>query len=347
MDAEDAGTVPPPWQTHTLHGHAAAERALLDAYRTERLHHAWLVGGPGGIGKATLAWRFARFLLANADPRDAAVQAATTLDVPAANAAAARLAAGSHGDVFHLRREQNDKTKKLFSEIRVDDVRRALGLFQTASASGGYRICIVDSVEDLNRSSANALLKIIEEPPPRSLFMLIAHRPGQLMPTLVSRCRRLMLAGLSESDVATVLQSLGPALDGLDPSLVASVASRAQGSVARALQLIDRDTLDLHEAVRSMVGRLPTVDWRAVHRLADKVGFSDERFAVVSTMVLDELTARLQTGASEGQTPRELDRLAQAWTSIRAAAREAEVLNLDKRPVLLGFAADLARAAGP
>ncbi|MDX7954035.1 DNA polymerase III subunit delta', partial [Lichenihabitans sp. Uapishka_5] len=272
-DTDDA--LLPPWRATTLVGHAAAERRLLDAYRDGRLHHAWLIGGPAGIGKATLAWRFARFLLAYPDPAAAAVRDATDLAVPAAHPAAALVGAGSHGDVVALKREWNEKTKKRFSEIRVDDVRRALGLFQSASAAGGYRICIIDSAEDLNRSSANALLKIVEEPPPRSVFLVLAHRPGQVMPTLVSRCRRLPLTALGVGDVTTALQALGPAIKAMPPERLREAAARANGSVGEALRLLGDEAAALDGVLRQVLGPLPQVDWRAVHRLADAVGSSD------------------------------------------------------------------------
>ena len=344
-DTDDDASIPAPWRTRVLFGHRTAERLLLDAYRGEQLHHAWLFGGAEGIGKATLAWRFARFLLANPDPRATLVQTAETLDVPSDHPAALRIAAGSHGDVAVLRREQNDKTKKLFSEVRVDDVRRALGLFQNAAGSGGYRICIVDSVEDLNRSSANALLKVVEEPPPRSLFMLLAHRPGQVMPTLVSRCRRLLLAPLADDDVAGALDAL-PGVRSMTGLETADIARRSHGSMVQALRLLDTDARDRDGAVRALVRRLPTVDWRAVHRLADQIGFSDDRFAEVQAVLFDELADWLRRGAAEGRSVRALTGIADAWGTIRQSVREAEALNLDKRPVLLGIVRDLAQGCG-
>jgi DNA polymerase III subunit delta' len=344
MSEPDDDLVPPPWRTLTLIGHAEAERQLLDAYRAERLHHAWLIGGPAGIGKATMAWRLARFILANPDPRAHAVQAATSLAVPAEAPAALRIAAGSHGDVVALRRAWNDKTKKLFSEIRVDDVRRALGLFQTASGAGGYRICIIDSAEDLNRSSANALLKLIEEPPPRSLFLIVAHRPGQVMPTLVSRCRRLTLTALSTAEIVAGLRSLPGSDKAQRDSDLEAVAARAQGSLSEALRLLDGDALALDGAIRRVLDRLPAIDWTAVHRLADAIGMADERFTETIEAVYDDLGRRMREGVASGHDAATLARLPAAWERVRAQAREASVLNLDKRPVLFAIVTDLAEA---
>ena len=343
-DADD--TLFPPWRATALVGHVEAERRLLEAYRGGRLHHAWLIGGPAGIGKATLAWRFARFLLAHPDPAARAVQEATSFAVPHEHPAAKLIHAGSHGDVVALRREWNEKTKKLFSEIRVDDVRRALGLFHSASAAGGYRVCIIDTADDLNRSSANALLKIIEEPPPRSLFMVLAHRPGQVMPTLVSRCRRLTLPGLEPGEVVTALRGLGGSVAVHPAERLREVAARSSGSVGEALRLLGDEAAALDAVLRQVLDPLPGVDWRAVHRLADAVGTSDERFGLAVDAIFDDVTARLRNGAAAGVPAGTLARLAAAWERVRAQAREASALNLDKRPVLLGMVGDLADATG-
>ncbi len=255
-----------------------------------------------------------------------------------------RLQAGSHGDLVVLERQWNDKTKKLFSEIRVDDVRDALGLFQRASGSGGYRICIIDSAEDLNRSSANALLKVIEEPPPRSLFLIVTHKPGQVMPTLVSRARRLILPPLSEADVVAALRGLGRPWADLEEERLAAAAARAGGSVGEALRLLTDDALDLDRAVRLLLDRLPNVDWRGVHRLADRIGMSNEQLETVLAAAYDWIDSRIHTLAVDRVAADRLMPLADGWEIIRAKAREADVLNLDKRPLLLSVFAELARA---
>ncbi len=153
-----------------------------------------------------------RFLLSHPDPAAPAVQAARNLAVPEEHPVSQKIAALSHGDVFLLRREWNEKSKRSYTEIRAEDVRHAIHLFQQASSAGGYRICIVDAAEDLNRSGANALLKLIEEPPPRSLFLIISHRPGQVLSTIRSRCRRLLLKPLTAEEIVSVVPRPGSAL---------------------------------------------------------------------------------------------------------------------------------------
>lgn len=176
--------------TRKLEGHAAAERIFLDAWAKGRLHHAWMIAGPEGIGKATLAWRIARFLLATPQ---ASGEPPHDLGSDPASEAARLVGARSHPDLFVLERPVNPETGKLKQDIAVDDVRRVNAFFARTAAMGGWRVVIVDAVDDLNASSANALLKILEEPPLKAIFLLVAHAPGRALKTIRSRCRVLAL----------------------------------------------------------------------------------------------------------------------------------------------------------
>ncbi len=344
-ESDRLDAAPRPRDTDVLFGHGQAERAMLDAYRSGRLAHAWLIGGPQGIGKATLAWRFARFLLAYPDPSSAAVRAATDLAVPLDHPVRARLRSGAQADVAVLRRQWNDKTKRFFTDIRVDDVRGALQLFRQAAGAGGFRICILDSAEDLNRSSANALLKVIEEPPPRSLFLVVSHRPTQVMPTILSRCRKLFLGALGTEDVRAAVTTAAKA-GGTVPHGLDEILARGGGSAGRALQLLDATRRSLDGDLRAELNRLPAVDWRALHRLADRMGGADggEAGATAVETVLDWLDERVRVAARGAAGPRRLAPLAEVWERVRVLAREAEALNLDRRPLLLSVFADLAQA---
>ena len=334
-----------PRQTEGLIGQGQAEADMLEAFRAGRLPHAWLIGGPEGIGKATLAWRFARFVLAYPDPAGAAVQEARDLSVPASHPAAIQLAAGGFGDVATLRRGWNDKTGKFYSEIRVDEVRKSSTLFQQAARAGGYRIAIIDSAEDLNASSANALLKLIEEPPPRSLFLMLAHRPGQILPTLRSRCRLLAMRPLETPDLVEVLRGLDLPPAAQEPAALQAAASRGGGSVRGALRWLDGDRLAIDRDADALLGKLPEIDWTALHRMADRIGNDQGDFDMMVASVLDWLHGRLRPGP--GALPSERRRLAplaEVWDKVRRSAREAESLNLDKRATLLSIFADLAQA---
>ncbi len=339
---EDA---PHPREALALIGHAEAERALLDAYRGNRLPQAIILGGPAGIGKATLAWRLTRFLLAHPDPSAAAVRAAENLSVPVDHPVVHKLMALSHGDVFLLRREWNEKAKRPFTEIRADDVRHAIHMFQQAAGAGGYRICIVDCAEDLNRAGANALLKLVEEPPPRALFLIIAHRPAQVLPTLRSRCRRLLLKPLTGAEISAVIATLGAPWSSADREAIAMAAARAGGSVPAALRLLGGRGLELDTEIRRLLADLPMVDWRAVHELADQVAGRDSAadYAMMMMAIVDWIDTVLHREAGQGAA--RLAPLAEVWEKAAEAARETEVLNLDKRPLILSIFADLATAA--
>ena len=170
-----------PRATQILFGHASAEAELLGLYRAGKLPQAIIIGGPEGIGKATLAWRFARFLANYPDPAALAVLSATNLAAPPGSAVSGRIAAMAYSDISLLRREWDSEKKKHFTEIKAEHARAATHVFQRSAAEGGWRISIIDCAEDLNAHSANALLKIIEEPPARSLFLIIAHRPAAVL----------------------------------------------------------------------------------------------------------------------------------------------------------------------
>lgn len=334
---------PHPRETSTLFGQARAEATLLDAYRSGRLPHAWILGGPEGIGKATLAWRFARYLLANPDPSTPAVSRAHNLGVDPEHPIAHRVAQRAHGDVALLRREWDTKGKKHFTAIRVDDVRAAQSLFQRSAAAQGYRIAIVDSAEDLNVNAANALLKLIEEPPARSLFLIVAHRPGLVMPTIRSRCARLHLDPLTPEAIGQAIAALGEPWSEHEPGEIAEAAAQADGSLRKALASLDPAARGFARLIDAMLTELPRFDPAQAHRLADLTAprGAEARFAVLLDAAQRWLDGRLRR---PGATPRMLAPYAAVWEKLRAAAAEAEAYNLDRRPLVLSLVRDLAEA---
>ena len=230
MSDDDAEQVEPPHprETTALYGHGDSEQALLDAYRGGRLPHAWLLGGPAGIGKATLAYRMARFVLAHPDPAASAVQKATSLHLDPEHPVARRVAAQAQGDLLVLVRTINEKTGKLRQDIQVDDVRRTVSFFGSTAGEGGWRVALVDSVDELNDEGANALLKVLEEPPRRALLLLVSHSAHRVLPTIRSRCRLLALRPLSHDDVARAAAAATGAK--ADDANVKAAAAIAEGS---------------------------------------------------------------------------------------------------------------------
>lgn len=333
----------PPRETVELFGHDSAEAALLTAYRSGRIPHAWLIGGAKGIGKATLAYRMARFVLAHPDPAAADVQSATTLAVDAGHPVARRIAGGSHGSLLALERSANEKGVKR-TVITVAETRETIGFFGSTAASEGWRICIVDTVDELNTNAANALLKILEEPPQRSLFLLVSHAPARVLPTIQSRCRKLPLRPLSPENVArAVAASTGLAIDAAG---VAEAAAAAEGSVERALTLLGGDALGLHKRTLELLAKLPQIDQKALHALGDALSGYD-RTAIAAFMdTIDRwMSERLKIADANANLPR-LARLAEVWEKVTNAARDTEAFNLERRPLVFsvfGLLADVAR----
>jgi DNA polymerase-3 subunit delta' len=337
---------PAPRTTKTLFGHAAAEREFLEAFRSGRMPHAWIIGGRPGIGKATLAWRIARFLTANPEPALPAVQRAKDLSVDPDAKASHLIDSLSAPDILLLRREWNAQAKppKHFTEIRVDDARRALHMFHHNAASGGWRICIVDAADDMNRNSANALLKMIEEPPTRALFLIVAHQPGRLLPTIRSRCRKAMLKPLHIPDIVRAVQALGDDWSNCQAGDIEKAAHKADGSVRETLRILARQGAASARQVEDLLRNLPRVDWGVVQTLADNLGraqAANEFDAFVETVFV-WLDARVKQGA--GQGPRRLSPLAQAWEKIDDAVRAAEIYNLDKRGLIIEIVEELEAA---
>ncbi len=249
---------PEPRANPTLIGHQAAEAALLGALRGGRMHHAWMITGPDGVGKATLAFRFARRLLAG--PGD-------TLELAPEHPVFRRVAAGAHADLFTLQRTMGSDGKKLRAEIGVDDVRAANAFLRLTPAEGGWRVVIVDRADELNCNAANALLKILEEPPARALLLLVCASPGRLPVTLRSRCRRLPLHPLSEEDMTRLLATYLP---GVAEEERDRLAALAEGSPGRALLLRDAEGVALAGLVDEVLAGLPDLPdggWGVADRL--------------------------------------------------------------------------------
>jgi DNA polymerase III subunit delta' len=341
VNDQDDTEPPSPRETIVLYGHAEAEQTLLAAYRSLRFPHAWLIAGPAGIGKATLAYRMARFMLAHPDPGASAVQSAKSLHVDADHPVARRIAAQAQPDLLVLERTINEKTGKLRQDIQVDDVRRTVAFFGSTAGEGGWRIAIVDAVDELNLSGANALLKILEEPPRRAALLLVSRSAARLLPTMRSRCRALALRPLDAADVArAVAAAVGGRPDAAE-TVAASVA--ADGSVGRALALLEGEALELRNRTMALLDRLPGVDPGALHALGDRLyGVDAAPLATFVDTVNAWLGARLT--ATE-QVPARLARLAEAWEKVNAAARDVEEFNLDRKPLVFNVFGWLAEAS--
>jgi DNA polymerase III subunit delta' len=344
---------PPPWRNEKLVGHAAAEKTMLAAQQSGRLHHAWLLTGPRGIGKATLAWRFARFLLSGQQQGGLFGGGAEGLDVPAEAPGRALVDARSHPDLFHLRRTLNADTGRIRLEISVDDVRGLGDFMHMTPAMGQWRVAIVDSADEMNRNSANAVLKILEEPPPNAVLLIVAHAPGRLLPTIRSRCRRLALQPLADQTVVDLIGAYAPAVAQEEK---AALSGLAEGSIGRALELASAGSLALYREMVDVLATLPDLDMPRLHGFAERFARRGEeanadwrslnylfdgwlkglaRQAAVgqeaAPIVPGEggLQARLLAAAS-------LDRWIDAWEKVAHLLSRSDAVNTDRKQTVLG-----------
>lgn len=317
--------------------------ALVDAIAGGKLHHAWLIGGAPGIGKATLAYRVARTLLARAEERSAT----GGLEVDPAGRTFRQVAARSHPNLMVLERAAQDGDKAAPRTIPVEAVRRALTFFGSTSADGGHRVCIVDSVDELTVAGANALLKTIEEPPRQATVLLVSHAPQRVLATIRSRCRKLVLGPLQTEDVATVIRSLG--LDYLesDTNTVTQAVEQADGSVGRALALLEPKRMALVREIGALLDQMPRAATGRVLALADRLADrrAEGEFQIALDAILRWASARLRERAGEGAG--RLAALASVCENVVDMARTVETYNLDRRPFVVSTFADLADAVRP
>jgi DNA polymerase-3 subunit delta' len=339
-EEEDIDEAPHPRAMTTLFGHALAEAALLAAYRSGRVPHAFLIAGPKGIGKATLAYRMARFVLAHPDPAAREVAAAPSLAVAAQHPVARRIAAQAQPDLLIIERTLNEKGV-LHKQIAVDDIRRTVAFFGSTAGEGGWRIAIVDAVDELNRSGANALLKVLEEPPQRTLLLLVSHSAARVPATLRSRCRILTLRPLAAGDVAAaVAGAIGSAAN--NPQ-VAAAAAASDGSVARAMAFLDEGALALRQQALDLLERLPALDTNALHALGEALAGTDPQRLAAFVDTINAWLAQRVGGGGRNDLGR-LARLAEASERINAAARDAETYNLERKPLVFNVFGLLAEA---
>ncbi|MBV8449963.1 MAG: DNA polymerase III subunit delta' [Hyphomicrobiales bacterium] len=334
----DADAIPTPRENRRLTGHAPAELEVLEALRARRFAHAWLITGQQGVGKATFAYRVARFVLAGPDPFERAARA-SSLEVPADDPAARRIGAGSHPDLFLLERTLGS-TGKLRTEIVVEDARRATAFLQSTSGEGGWKVLIVNAADELNRNAANALLKIIEEPPGRALALLVAHVPARLPATIVSRCRRLRLDPLTIDGIVAIVSRLPG--NAAPESAIAEAARLAEGSVTRTLLLLESRAVEFARLTRDVLEAPSKERSPAALRLASRLGTrgADASYDIVFDTIFDWLRERATRQAAGLDTRAEAT--ARLWGEIEARKREADEYNLDKRALLLTSLRDVA-----
>jgi len=314
-------------------GHEGAVSSLFEAARAGRLHHGWLISGQPGIGKATLAYRFARWLLAGGTAPD--------LALTPSDGVFRRVAAGTHPDFFTVERRVNVKTDRLQTEIVINTIQEACNFMRLTPAEGGWRVVLIDGAEDMNGNAANALLKVLEEPPARAILLLVSGAPGRLLPTIRSRCRALKLAPLADAQVAGLLADYAPELDG--PAR-ARLAGLAEGSIGNALALAAEGGLALAGLVEeALAGPVPPA---RAQNIADSVARQIEgvdKFEPFLALLTAGLAARTRAAARRGVAPGALAADVACWEAFGKLRAEVIGLNLDKRAAIITALSQLHR----
>ncbi len=335
-------TAPPPEANERLIGHMRAEGRILEALRSARLHHAWLISGPRGIGKATLAFRFARFLLAHGG---AIPPGADSLHVPPEHPAFHTIAAGAHPDLFTLRRGTDPRTGRLRAVINVEDARRAAHFLSMTAAGGGWRVVVVDTADEMNAAAANAILKILEEPPPRSVFLMVSHSPGRLLPTVRSRCLHLPVRPLTQEQTRETLALLDT---GLDPQTLGRAAALSGGSPGRALELATSKAAEFFTRFLAMTETPGGFDVALTHQIARAMAPPSAAgdFALFCSLLEEWMQERARAAAKGGNAAR-----AREWAELASGVAgllgRVEALNLDRRQALSALFAKARAAARP
>ncbi len=344
---------PHPRDTARLFGQDAAQAAFLEAFTAGRVHSGWLITGPRGVGKATLAWKIATFLLATPAQQDDGLFGAppppTTLAIDPEHPDARLVLSGSHPGLLLIRRLVNEKTGALQSDITREALDPLKNFFHMSATDGGHRVVIVDAADEMNRNAANAILKELEEPPTNTTLLLIAHQPSRLLPTIRSRCRELRCAPLGPDDLSAALEQAG-----LQTDQTEALTTLSGGSAGDAIRLLTHDGLPLYAELVDLLSALPNVNRPALLKLADSCAGrnADTRFGLTLDL-LDHLLSRAARTGLMGEpstqgAPGEArllarlapdDRAARVWAQLQqtlsARARHGRAVNLDPAALIL------------
>lgn len=333
---ESEGAPPPPRANPDLIGHEAAEATLRRLFESGRMPHALLLSGPRGIGKATLAYRLARFVLARGAGQGASpglFQADDAdLAIPPESGTFRRVLSGGHADLLTVERAYDPRRRRLRTEIVVNDAREIATFLRLTPAEGGWRVVVVDGADEMNRNAANSLLKILEEPPRDALLLLVAHSPGKLLPTIRSRCRRFPLAPLPPEIIGRLLARYRPDLpeDAID-----ALTGLSGGSIGRALDLAAAGGVELHASVSKLLVGIDDV--AGLYAFADRLARSDaeDSYRAVEDLIALEL-ARLAVATARSGNRAKAARWTELRTQIDQSFERTDALNLDRKQTILG-----------
>ena len=343
---------PHPRQSTLLFGHQDADASFIQALKSGKLHHAWLIQGKEGIGKATLAYRFAQLVLQRTSPSKGDQTFDQEIDYSCSDAQL--IASESHPNLLVLRRSWNIKTKKFRTQIAVDDVRELQRFLGNTAGMGKWRVVIIDRADDLNMNAANALLKMLEEPPAFCLFLLVSSEQGKLPTTIISRCQKLRLQGLDEQTleacVSHVAEQSSITLPGREQLTV--ILDLAAGSVRRALDFANGRTLEDYTDIKQILDLLPRMDPQVISALAERLSArANEQdyhnfINLLSTQVSNRIRQIVSSGHFSGDGDKhKLAQWTKLWETITTKKTETDLLNLDRANFILELFANIEKTA--
>lgn len=327
---------PHPRETYALVGQDDALTRAAHAIRGGHIPQGWLLSGPPGVGKATLAYRIARYVL-----RYGATDAGpANLAVGENDPVAMQVAAGAHPGLLLLKRSINPKTGKLMTVLSVDEIRRLSGFFGMTSGAGGWRVAIIDTADDMNDQAANALLKALEEPPARAMLILLANAPGRLLPTIRSRCQRLNLSPLPAAVLDSELAQRLPELSDTDRAALARLAG---GSLGLALQLAAGEGVAIASDAERLIDEAANPDFLALLSLAERIARLKDGLETLGEFLILTLGDRIRTRARRDAG--DLRPWLEIWEKLNGLFARAHGLHLEPRQTILTAAHALEQTA--
>jgi DNA polymerase-3 subunit delta' len=328
-----------PIENHRFIGHAKVEAGLLEACRSNHLHHSLILAGPKGIGKATLAYRLARYLLKQGENELFGLESEgpNNFEISPEDTVFRQIAAGGHPSLKLVERARNADTGKFARDITVADIRALSGFYRMTSAAGSWRIAIVDPAEAMNQNAANALLKILEEPPERCVIILISHAPGRLLPTIRSRCHFIQMSALSAQELATALDALSIGAAGADIELLTALS---EGSIGEASRIVQMDGLALHCDIQALMARRGATFDGDLDSFCDRMTKKgqEETFELFTRLMersISDKIIEIGRAGSAAKPGGELDHWLDVWEKVRVLFAQASGLGLDRKHVIL------------
>lgn len=335
-----------PHNNSFLLGHEEQEKVFLDAFLSGKMHHAWILHGPEGIGKTTFAYKIARFLISNIGEQDGGFlnEPVTSLDLSETHPTFKLVSSKACPDLLVVEREFDEKKGKYKKEIIVEDTRKINEFMHKTSSGGNYRVVIVDGADKMNRNSQNAILKILEEPPAKTIIILTANNIGSFLPTIKSRCRSLKLEPLSQENISELLSRFCETITDEEKSKISLLC---EGSIGKAMQIYDQDGLQVYEDLLALLSK--NIDSKQLHKFCEEYGNSknDEQYQILTTMLKNFLSKKIISIAKNKPMIDVLgiesvilddytaEKLIKAKESIEKLISDAEISNLDRSKILL------------